>query len=166
MRPTPFAQVLDETIAAFAVADAAAPRRTFTPAPVLGFFDFSAGPIERGRVAPLGPYATAAPASKPPTARVAPIAGSPRPRSAGASSRPARTLSFRQRVAFEQLLNLGASIAPDFTRDELRHAFRELAHRYHPDRHQETPTDEQARLGDLFRRAHDAYRVLTLADAA
>jgi len=180
MRPAPFAQVLDDTIAAFAVADTAAPRATFKPAPVLGFFDLSPKSAERPPVSPFRPAGSAprnpaygsAPRNlgsgldadaAPHSTVVGPV---PRSGPAGTPPRPARKLSFRHRVAFEQLVNLGAAIAPDFTREELRHAFRDLAHRYHPDRHQGSAAAEQARLADLFRRAHDAYRVLKLADAA
>ena len=47
------------------------------------------------------------------------------------------------------------------TPDALRHAYRKLAHRYHPDRHPASSPAERARLASLFAEATDHYRLLT-----
>jgi hypothetical protein len=133
----PFARVLDEKLAA-GEAEARAP---FRPAPVFGFFDFSAPPGQAFRPRP--------------TPRCAPPPPPPQP----------RRLSKRQHQALDDLNTLGASLDITFTADDLRRAFRTLAHRYHPDRHPRTTCDEQARLAAQFRRAHDAYRILQVAVA-
>jgi hypothetical protein len=70
------------------------------------------------------------------------------------------TLSPREQQAFDTLAALGAGLSPSFTSVELRSAFRQLARRYHPDRHTGCSDDEQSRLGQAFARARDAYHVL------
>jgi len=82
------------------------------------------------------------------------------------SSRPQRILSSRGRAALDQLNALGAAIGADFTVQELRHAFRTLARRYHPDRHPGSSTIEKARLSRQFIQLHDAYRDLQAATPA
>jgi DnaJ domain len=74
--------------------------------------------------------------------------------------RPRRTLSSRERAALEQLNALGACIDADFSVEELRRVFRELARTYHPDRHPGSSASEKARLSMQFVRLHDAYREL------
>jgi DnaJ-class molecular chaperone len=64
------------------------------------------------------------------------------------------------------MVSLGASLGADFTPDELRGAYRQLARRYHPDVHLGCTEREKARLGALFTRAHDSYQVLLGRDAA
>jgi hypothetical protein len=51
----------------------------------------------------------------------------------GTPRRPARTLSGPERDALDFLNSFGADLDAAFTRDELRSAFRALAHRFHPD---------------------------------
>jgi DnaJ domain len=80
--------------------------------------------------------------------------------------RPGRTLSSRKRAALEQLNALGARLDADFTVEALRRAFRELARRYHPDRHPGSSASEKARFSMQFVRLHDAYRELQSAAPA
>ncbi|MBM3821111.1 MAG: J domain-containing protein [Acidimicrobiia bacterium] len=47
--------------------------------------------------------------------------------------KPARRLSAPERDALDLLNSLGAHLTDDFTRRELRSAFRALARRFHPD---------------------------------
>ena len=68
--------------------------------------------------------------------------------------RPARALSATQRQALDLLNSLGAHLAADFTRDELRSAFRALARRYHPDTNPAVSGREFAAI----RAAYDAVR--------
>jgi hypothetical protein len=74
-----------------------------------------------------------------------------------------RTLSMKQQHALDALLALGARIGSDFTDAELRSVFRELALRYHPDRHTSRSDAERDRLARLFARAHEAYELLKTA---
>jgi hypothetical protein len=85
---------------------------------------------------------------------------------AQATQRPApvrpvrRHLSLREQRAFDALEALGGTLAADFTFDELRSVFRNLARRYHPDRHSGSSTLEKTRLAEQFTKARDAYQVL------
>jgi hypothetical protein len=88
----------------------------------------------------------------------APPAPANRPRS--------RKLTFRERQAVEAFASLGVTLPADFTAAQLRTAFRELARRYHPDRHAGSGDVEKAILATLFGHAHDAYRVLARAALA
>jgi hypothetical protein len=47
------------------------------------------------------------------------------------------------------------------TPDALRRAYRTLAHRYHPDRHQGCSAAEREQLARLFAEATEHYRLLT-----
>jgi hypothetical protein len=80
-------------------------------------------------------------------------------------SQPGRRLSAVQRFALAELIGLGASLDEHFTAEELRSAFRTLARRYHPDRHADRCDVEKAELSMMFRRLHDAYRLLAGAQA-
>jgi hypothetical protein len=75
-------------------------------------------------------------------------------------NRPNRTLSPQAQSALDRLNALGAGIHADFTPQELRHAFRTLARRYHPDRHPGSSATEKARHSRQFIQLHDAYREL------
>jgi len=55
-------------------------------------------------------------------------------------------------------LGLGA------TRAEVKHAYRRLAMRLHPDRHGQAPAGDRQRAEDALRRLNEAYRVLRDAD--
>jgi len=81
-------------------------------------------------------------------------AAQPRPR------RPAHRLTDVQRAAFERMLLLGADLADDFTAEDLRREYRELARRYHPDGHARCGALEQAQLARSFAAAAEDYRIL------
>ena len=71
-----------------------------------------------------------------------------------------RTLTDREADALRDLVNLGATLHPDFTRAELRSAFRLLARHYHPDRHPGCTRFEHARLARVFAKVTAHYRCL------
>jgi hypothetical protein len=77
--------------------------------------------------------------------------------------RPQRTLSPNQRDALNQLIGLGARLDTDFTIQELRSAFRELARAFHPDRHPGTKPVEKAHLSTAFVALRHAYDTLKAA---
>ncbi len=81
---------------------------------------------------------------------------------AGLDPRPRRAhqLSGAERWALDRLLDLGAALAPDFSVDELRRAYRLLAHRYHPDRHAASDAVTQASMAGRFSEVSTAYRCL------
>lgn len=81
--------------------------------------------------------------------------------------RPVRTqhrphrLTPRAQAAFDELRRIGASrLHRAFTHDELRHEFRALALRFHPDRHPRLGDAERSRLAATFSRLTAAYREL------
>jgi DnaJ-class molecular chaperone len=74
-----------------------------------------------------------------------------------------RPLTGRQQRALTQLNDLGARLRADFTVRELRSAFRELARRYHPDRHPGGSRVETARLARMFAEVTESYRQLLAA---
>ena len=71
----------------------------------------------------------------------------------GAPVRPAlqRQLSRSAQESLDALNALGAALTPDFTREELRSAFRALARRHHPDRHPGADPSVQTTLARTFR---------------
>lgn len=73
---------------------------------------------------------------------------------------PAHPLTDVQRLAFERLVLLGAALSDHFTADELRHEYRRLARRYHPDGYGDCGALEQAQRARCFAEAADDYRVL------
>ena len=74
---------------------------------------------------------------------------------------PPRPLTPAQRVALDHLREAGAaSLDHSFTPDTLKQAFRQLALRYHPDRHPGCTDRERRRLAATFASVHDAYRTL------
>jgi curved DNA-binding protein CbpA len=70
-------------------------------------------------------------------------------------------LSTRQREALDFLIELGAPLEPNFTRDELRSAFRWLARRYHPDAHPGITAREKSNLSIQFATLRERYELLT-----
>jgi hypothetical protein len=117
----------------------AAPAAGFSP---LGWGAFSANDMARG--AACFAYA----AGQPRTAK-------PKP------APPARPLTAAQRAALECLRAFGAPLAGAAVTDsEVKAAFRELARRFHPDRHPEADDAERQYLGRAFGQIAEAYRVL------
>jgi hypothetical protein len=107
-------------------------------------------PGERGaRVA--GPAAS--PAASAGSAREADAARPP-------VSRIARRLSEADRASLDVLRRSGANLPDDFTPDELKAAFRQLAFRFHPDQHPGATAAERLALGRSFAQVHAAYRGL------
>jgi hypothetical protein len=115
------------------------------------------------RRAPQDVHAGAVPLDR---AHVARATGCEPARPASATPSRSRRLTLRERQAIEAFASLGVSLPADFTVGQLRTAFRELARRYHPDRHAGSGDAEKAMLATLFGHAHDAYRVLARAALA
>jgi hypothetical protein len=147
-----FADVLDEKMREEQLASASAARPYRCP-PTLGYFLFTPGTV------PASVHRAAWPG---PRIRIeAPdVSSRPAPDRGIQPSRARRRLNAAQQAAFDALLDLGAAIGPDFTPAELRSAFRDLARRFHPDRHPGIPADERVRLTRLFVRAREACRIL------
>ena len=174
MRASRFDQFLDEHLAS----SPRATPRPWSPGPAgagaaYGFF-FAGLPDRTGLPATAGNFAVNAafcdvdmaslyveaakePAAWRPGHRESDVASTAAPR----SERAARVLSPRERVAVAAMEELGATLRPGFTFEDLRHAFRTLALAYHPDRHVDCGQQEKARLGQCFSRARSAYEVLT-----
>ncbi len=64
--------------------------------------------------------------------------------------RPVRALTATQQQSLDSLNALGAQLTPDFMAQELRRAYRWLAHRVHPDRQHDCGEAERARRSRLF----------------
>jgi hypothetical protein len=75
-------------------------------------------------------------------------------------STPAIALTALEKRALTALNTLGADLDEHLSIDTLRRAFRQLAHRYHPDRHPGTSAAEHARLARLFADVTGHYRLL------
>jgi hypothetical protein len=137
-----------------------------------GFFflescsDMAATPITAPFAGAMAPARSATPLTSPTTPRERPVGDRRGPGVAHgvtcrpSSSRSGRRLSSRQQAAVDELMALGACISEDVSRRELRSTFRELARRYHPDRHTGAGGVDRARLARQFARLCDAYRVL------
>ena len=147
-----FADVLDEALAAQQDAGGA---RYWTGPPPTFFFPFSA-PLTVIRHAALG-------------IRVPVLSGQrPADRVSVAECRvpnaecrvPARVLTARQQAALDHLVTLGARLDADFTTADLRSAFRQLARRYHPDRHHGGSAAEIARVTRVFATMSAHYQCL------
>jgi hypothetical protein len=152
----PFAQLLDDAVAAATVASPL-PRSTPPTAfpRAVGFFEFTLGAQPVSRIVPH-------------SRSTYQVVEEPRVNwKLGLGSRVAtKHLTPAQRQAVEEMTSLGASLDADFTPDELRGAYRQLARRYHPDVHPTCTEREKATLNALFARAHASYQVLLGRDAA
>ena len=76
---------------------------------------------------------------------------------------PKVKLGLRGMRALAGLNALGAGLDDTLTLNTLRRAFRQLAHRYHPDRHQGCSVAEQGQLARTLAEATEHYRVLVAA---
>ena len=74
--------------------------------------------------------------------------------------RPAHRLTAEQQQAFERFERLGARVPSGFTADELRREYRQLALRFHPDRHADRSALEREQRARNFAEAADLYRCL------
>ena len=72
-------------------------------------------------------------------------------------------LTPREQMALAALNDLGAGLDDRVSSEDVRRAFRRLAHRYHPDRHPGSSRAEQERLSRLFAEMTDHYRLLAAA---
>ena len=80
--------------------------------------------------------------------------------------RPVRALTGAQQQSLESLNALGAQLTSGFTSQELRRAYRSIAHRVHPDRQHDCGEAERTRRARLFIAATAHYRcLLALVDA-
>ncbi|KAM0889639.1 hypothetical protein ACQ4PT_027584 [Festuca glaucescens] len=52
-------------------------------------------------------------------------------------------------------------LQPDASKSDIRNAYFRLAHRYHPDHHAQDDAAARAAADAAFRKAHDAYEVLS-----
>jgi hypothetical protein len=137
-----FVDVLDEVLEGYEPDRPATPPRMSPRFGTPSIFCFEPRNIRHG--ASPAPWLSASVATAPP-----PPAG------------PAgRTLSPRQREAFDAFVQLGARIEDDFTHAELRTMFRSLALRYHPDRYPGSSDSERAHLSVRFAQLHHAYESL------
>ena len=148
MRGSPmFAQVLEDTLREWSVAEAA-PATCYTKIPRPHTAHTTS------RVA--DPFLFAAPGSRfTASAPKAPV----RPDAA----RRTRTLAPSEANALTSLNRLGACLSSDYSAHELRRAFRRLARQYHPDRHPSCGAAEQARLAHVFSVVNEHHRCLALA---
>ena len=97
-----------------------------------------------------------------PRAETAPRPVVPPIRLRPAVPRVKRHLSESERKSLELLRRKGAaSLGEDFTDDELKAAFRQLAFRFHPDQHPAANPAERVELGRTFAQVHAAYRALS-----
>lgn len=165
----PFAQLLDDAVAAATVASTL-PRSTPPTAfpRAVGVFEFTMAAQPVSRIVPHS-RSTYQVVEEPRVDSQLPKTNS---RTFGGwklelgSSRARKRLTPAQRKAVDEMVSLGASLDADFTPDELRGAYRQLARRYHPDVHPRCTEHEKARMAALFTRAHDSYQVLLGRDAA
>lgn len=119
------------------------------------------GPYATGEMhAPQEAIPTSTSTVAPPTPDVVAPEPPPRRRPAPEPRRVDRVLNPAEESALETLIRLGASLDRAFTARELRSAFRELAHRYHPDRHPHASDSECMRLGAAFAELTSAYGIL------
>jgi hypothetical protein len=165
----PFAQLLDDAVAAATVVSnrpRSTPPAAFPRA--VGFFEFTVGaqPVQRSVPHTPSTYQIVAesPVNAQPPNASSQTFGS-RTWELG-SVRAKKRLTPAQRKAIDEMRSLGASLDADFTADELRGAYRQLARRYHPDLHPTSTEREKARLSALFTCAHASYQTLLGRDAA
>ncbi len=86
-------------------------------------------------------------------------------RPGAASSRAARSFNSNDRRALDTFRDLGADLGIDFTVEELRRAFRQLAPAYHPDRHPDAGVLEARRYSAAFSSLNASYRRLQVLAA-
>jgi hypothetical protein len=137
-----FAQILDAHLGCTDVPPPAARVWSSRPAtaPLFSFnLPLTAARQNRGWSAPPMP----APAPAPPVPAATPIALTP-----------------LERRALNALNELGAALDDALTSASLRHAFRALARRYHPDANPGLSAAEHAQLARLFAVASEHYRLL------
>lgn len=161
----PFAQVLDEAVAA-ADAATAIPRPSSASAlpRAIGFFEFTVRGAQPPRIVPSNQTTYRIVSEQQVNSPFPPT----RPHTFGSwtyapgfsTPKPRRRLTQVERQAVDEMMSLGACLTADFSDDDLRGAYRQLARRYHPDRHPASSEGEKARLGALFARAHASYQVL------
>lgn len=156
VRSRTFADVLDDALGITAGPGISSSRGVSTPtfSPVSPFLFFRL-PADAGRRVTYE-SATAK------HARTQAIAVAPEP---AGFHQPARTLTVQQQRALDQLTALGARLTADFTFQELRREYRQLARRIHPDRHNHCTASERERLSRQFAELSDSYRHLLAATA-
>ncbi len=143
MRGRPFVDVLDDALQARPAArpDVGAARHFAAPSPLPFLFASMPPPGTRARAAYVR-------ASGPPVS------------AAATAPRSARLLTPSQQQAFDGLNALGGCLPAGFTAGELRAAYRQLAVRLHPDRHQQRGDSDHAGLARDFATAAGHYQTL------
>jgi hypothetical protein len=106
-------------------------------------------------------------APRPKTYGATPFAlpGSRGRRPASRSRCAARRLDPSDRHALDTFRDLGADLGIDFTVEELRRAFRQLAQAYHPDRHPDAGMLEVRQYSAAFSSLNASYRRLQILAA-
>ena len=74
-----------------------------------------------------------------------------------------RKLTSVQQRSLDAFVDAGASIGSDFSADEVRSAYRQLARRFHPDRHPLASDGERTSLARRFAAMTTDYEVLLTA---
>ncbi len=157
-RGSSFAEFLDQALTADST-----PKPQMPEMPQMGE-PAQASPVREPQVVVA---ADAIRAPRPKTYGVTPFAAPVRSRRRPGmtSRRAARRLDSGDRRALDTFRDLGADLGIDFTVEELRRAFRQLAQAYHPDRHPDAGVLEARQYSAAFSSLNASYRRLQVLAA-
>jgi hypothetical protein len=145
-----FTEVLDQVVGRFQPSEPLAAGRPHPGITTRSLFWFEGATSMPNRVPPI---------TTPATAR----AGTLHSENIETVVRSGRSLTSQQRDALDRFGHFGANLRADYTRDELRSAFRSLARCFHPDRHPGMGPAEKERLAATFSLLKTAYEELRRA---